>query len=533
VADQNVDRPMTAVPLGRTASLAVRLPAAARRVAARLPGALAPPVEPGAATPRVAIVGTGFGGLGMAARLRQAGIESFTIYEKARAVGGTWRDNTYPGAACDVPSHLYSLSFAPKTDWSRRFPEQREILAYLNDVADRFELRPKIRFGTELSAAAWDEDGSVWRLTFADGTEAEADVLVAATGQLNRPQIPAIPGLDQFGGTQFHSARWDHDQDLTDRDVAVVGIGASAIQFVPEVAKVAKTLTLFQRSSNFVAPKPDGEFSEEAKARFARWPLLRRLYRFSIWARFDARFFLFSKGSRLAAMGRQKFEKELQPMVGDELTTEALLPDYPLGCKRILISNDWYPTLLRPNVHVVTDPVERVTETGIVAGGHEHRVDTIIFGTGFASTGFLAPMAITGRDGVDLHAQWAEGAEAHHGITVAGFPNLFVMYGPNTNLGHNSIVFMLERQMSYILSCVRRLTDERLASIEVRAESQARSNSVLRRRLASTVWAASCQSWYKTDAGKITNNWSGRTVAYWRATAVPRAADFVATPARR
>ncbi|WP_421121065.1 flavin-containing monooxygenase [Aquihabitans daechungensis] len=520
---------MSAPPPGRVASLARRLPPAARAAAARLPGALAPPIEPGRSTPRVAIIGSGFGGIGMACRLRQAGIDTFTIYEKADAVGGTWRDNTYPGAACDVPSHLYSLSFAPKTDWTRKFPEQPEILGYLNEVTDRFGLRSHLRLGTELKAATWDEDGACWRLELADGTTDEADVLVAATGQLNRPHIPDIAGLDEFDGPMFHSARWDHAEDLTGRDVAVIGIGASAIQFVPEVAKTSGRLTLFQRSSNFVAPKPDGEFSPAVRERFRRHPLLQRLYRLSIWVRFDLRWLMFRKSSRLARLGEKRFAAKLGQVVNDDLPAEALLPDYPLGCKRILISNDWYPTLFRPNVEVVTAPVERITPNGVVANGVEHPADAIIFGTGFASTGFLAPIRITGRGGRDLHAEWKDGAEAHLGITVAGFPNLFVLYGPNTNLGHNSIIFMLERQIAYALTWIRRLVEEDWAAIEVSEPAQAASNERLRRHLERTVWAASCHSWYKTASGKITNNWSGPTVAYWWRTRRPDPAEFVTT----
>jgi cation diffusion facilitator CzcD-associated flavoprotein CzcO len=482
------------------------------------------------ATPRIAIIGSGFGGIGMACRLRQAGIDTFTIYEKADAVGGTWRDNTYPGAACDVPSHLYSLSFAPKTDWTRKFPEQPEILAYLNEVTDRFGLRSHLRLGTEITAATWDDDDAVWRLDLADGSTDTVDVVVAGTGQLNRPYIPAIAGLDQFEGTVFHTARWDHDQDLTDRDVAVIGIGASAIQFVPEIAKVTKHLTLFQRSSNYVAPKPDGEFSEAARERFRRHPVLQRLYRLSIWVRFDLRWAMFRKGSRLAKVGEKRFATELGKVVNEDLPAEALLPDYPLGCKRILISNDWYPTLFRPDVEVVTAPIERVTPGGVVSGGVEHPADTIIFGTGFESTGFLAPIRIRGRGGRDLHEEWSDGAEAHLGITVAGFPNLFVLYGPNTNLGHNSIIFMLERQIAYTLTWIRRMVEDDQATIEVRASAQEASNERLRRHLERTVWAASCHSWYKTASGKITNNWSGPTVAYWWRTRRPDRADFTTTP---
>jgi cation diffusion facilitator CzcD-associated flavoprotein CzcO len=474
----------------------------------------------------VAIIGSGFGGIGMACRLRQAGIDTFTIYEKADSIGGTWRDNTYPGAACDVPSHLYSLSFAPKTDWTRKFPEQPEILEYLNDVVDRFDLRGHVRLGAEITRASWDETRWEWHLELADGTIDHADALVAATGQLNRPLVPDLTGLTTFGGHAFHSARWDHGHDLTGRDVAVIGIGASAIQFVPEIAEQARSVTLFQRSVNYVAPKPDGEFSEETKRRFERWPALARLYRFSIWARFDARWMWFRKGSRVSKLLRNRFDAALSKAVTADLPAEALIPDYPVGCKRILISNDWYPTLFRPDVEVVTAPIEEITTDGVVAGGTEHRVDTIIFGTGFESTSFLAPIEVTGRGGRSLHDDWAGGAEAHLGITVDGYPNLFLLYGPNTNLGHNSIVFMIERQISYALTLIRQLGGQGTRHVCVQRDAQTASNARLQRELARTVWAASCHSWYKTASGRITNNWSGTTARYWWRTRWPRSAEF-------
>ncbi len=520
------------VPLtNRTARLARRLPAPWRARAARLPGPAAPPLEPGTPTPRIAIIGAGFGGIAMAVRLRQAGIESFEIHEKADRVGGTWRDNTYPGAACDVPSHLYSLSFAPKADWSRKFPEQPEILAYLEQVVDDFGVGPHLRFGSEVVEAAFDEGAGCWHLAFADGSTDDVDVLVTATGQLNRPHVPDLAGLDGFAGPSFHSARWDHDVDLTDRDVAVVGIGASAIQFVPAIADRVKSLTLFQRSVNYVAPKPDGEFSERAKALFARVPAVRLLYRASIWARFDARWPIFRAGSVSGRLVEKAFAKGLEKLDGSGLDPEVVVPDYPVGCKRLLIANDWYTTLIRPNVDVVAAPIERVEADAVVAGGTGHRADVLIFGTGFQSTGFLTPMRVIGRGGVDLHDHWADGAEAHLGITVAGFPNLFLLYGPNTNLGHNSIVFMLERQVGYALTCIRTLVEERLAWLDIRPEVQAASNERLVRELARTVWAAGCHSWYKTESGRITNNWSGSTLRYWIRTARPRLADFTRSPA--
>jgi len=517
-----------AVRPGPLARLAARLPGGWRdRAAAALPGPHAPPIPAGSATPRVAIIGSGFGGLGLGARLRQAGIETFTIFEKADDVGGTWRDNTYPGAACDVPSHLYSLSFAPKHDWSRRFPEQSEIHDYLRGVRDRFGLGPHLRLGTEVTELRYDEDRNGWDVHLADGSVERFDVVVSATGQLNQPYTPDLPGLDGFRGERFHSARWRHDLDLTGKDVAVVGIGASAIQFVPEVAKVARSVTLVQRSVNYVAPKPDGPFSPRAVRAFETVPGLDRLYRASIWARFEARWLLFRKGSRAAATAERAFRSRLGKAVSDDLPAEALLPDYPIGCRRILISNDWYPTVLSPHVSVVTGGVERIEPDGVRAGGELHRADVLIFGTGFTATDFLLPMRVTGRCGRDLHEGWRDGAEAHLGLTVAGFPNLFLLYGPNTNLGHNSIIFMLERQIGYVLSCLRRLHDHGLAAIEVRSDAQADSNRRLADELDDTVWAADCHSWYKTEGGRITNNWSGPTYRYWLRTLKPRWSDYV------
>lgn len=512
---------------GLIARLGGLAPPGVRRWADRLPGPLAPPVDPGAVTPRVAIIGSGFGGLGMAARLAQAGMTTFTVFEKADRVGGTWRDNTYPGAACDVPSHLYSLSFVPNPDWTRAFPTQPEIQTYLESVPARTGLHSHIRTGTEVRSARYDDASRTWQLTVVDAngerTE-EFDAVVAATGQLSRPHIPDLAGLDTFEGPVFHSARWDHDVDLTGRHVGVVGIGASAIQFVPAIADQVESLTLFQRSANYVAPKPDGPLSDRTR-RLLRNGLFRRAYRFSIWARFEVRFEALRDGSAMGRLGQKMFDAGLAKQVASGLSRDAVVPDYALGCKRILIANDWYPTLRRPDVTVVSGGVERVEPGAVVVDGTRHPVDTIIFGTGFESTGFLAPIEVTGRGGCSLDEQWSNGAEAHLGITVSGFPNLFLLYGPNTNLGHNSIVFMLERQISYVLTCLRALVGD-TRPFDVRPGAQAASNRRLQQRLARTVWAGSCHSWYKTAAGRITNNWSGTTVSYWMTTWRVRWSDF-------
>lgn len=491
----------------------------------------------------------------MAIRLLERGITSFTIYEKSGGVGGTWRDNSYPGAACDVPSHLYSFSFAPKTDWTRKFAEQPEILSYFESLVDRFDLGPHLRFHTAVTAATWDDDQALWHLkaqsahelvadspartgnpatrtTWAraatgEVAEFDAEIVVSGLGQLNRPNIPDIPGLESFEGTMFHSARWDHDHDLRGERVAVVGIGASAIQFVPQVAQEARQLTLFQRSVNYVAPKPDRAFRSWEHWLLEHVPPLQRLYRESIYWRFEARFMLMRRGSRMGAMLQKKFADQLAPMVQPGLPREALIPEYTPGCRRILIANDWYPTLLRPNTSVVTDSIERVTPKGLVTStGAEIDVDTIIFGTGFHATEFLSPLHIHGRDGVDLNEVWKEGARALLGVAVAGFPNLFILYGPNTNLGHNSILFMIEQQVGYILQLIDDLMAPGVRSVEVTDEAMARFDDEILAATAKTVWAEDCASWYKNDAGRVTNNWPDFTVRYRRRMRHPDRADF-------
>jgi cation diffusion facilitator CzcD-associated flavoprotein CzcO len=477
----------------------------------------------------VAIIGAGLSGLAMAMQLERAGHHDFTIFEKSDGVGGTWRDNTYPGAACDVPSHLYSFSFARKVDWTRKFAEQSEILGYAEGCADRFDLRRHLRTSTEIVSATFDDATSTWQLSTADGETIEADVVVAACGQLNRPHVPPVEGVEDFAGIAFHSARWDHEVSFDGLDVAVVGNGASAIQFVPHLASAARSLTVYQRSANYILPKPDRVFSPGWRAAFVRVPLLDRLYRWSIYWRFESRWSFFHRGGRVARLVTSLYAKGMRDkVVSAKLPADTVIPDYPLGCKRILISNDYLQSLMRPNVEVVTSPITRIEELAVVTGdGTARHADAIVFATGFETTQFLAPIEVTGRDGTPLAKVWADGAEAHLGITVPSFPNLFVLYGPNTNLGHNSILFMVERQVDYVLQCLAQLARGSLGVVEVRAETMARFRRDIERRAARTAWAGSCTSWYKTASGRITNNWVGPTVSYWAATLRPRRRDFV------
>lgn len=462
----------------------------------------------------VAVIGAGFAGLCMAIRLRQAGIDDFTVYEKAGDLGGVWRDNTYPGAGCDVPSILYSYSFAQHGRWSRSFPRQNEILAYLHRCAEEFGLNAHIRLGTEIVSARYDEADEVWRLRTSAGDEHAARVLVSGVGQLNRPRYPDIPGLRNFTGTAFHSAEWRHDHDLTGRRVAVIGTGPSAVQFVPETARQAEKLYVFQRSANWVVPKPDREFGQRELTLRDKVAPVRLFLRGLTYVRAETVIYWAIRGGRLAKVAEYVARKHLEKQIAEPSLRAKLTPTFPIGCKRILISDDWYPALARDNVELVTEPVGRVIRTGIDTLDGVHRpVDTIIYGTGFLATEFLKPMDIVGRDGVALQDVWKDGAAAYLGITVPGFPNMFMLYGPGTNLGHNSIIHMIESQAAFILGKIREGGVH-----EVAQAAYDRHQDRLAADLAETAFAADCNSWYKNAEGRVTTNWARRTLTYRLAT---------------
>lgn len=475
--------------------------------------------------PTVIVIGAGFGGLAVAHHLREAGVTDITILERSDDVGGVWRDNTYPGAACDVPSVLYSWSFARKADWSHRYARQPEILAYIRDHAARSGLRDLVRTGSEVTAARWDDDSRRWTVHLATGEQLTADVLVSAVGQLSRPAVPRIPGLDDFAGPVFHSATWDHSVDLRGKRVGVVGTGASAIQFVPAIAGEVGSLTVFQRSAPYVVPKPDGAYSARQQRRFARRPHLHHLTRRGVFHLSEQLNKTLDSDGRLTEVLRRAWQLNLRRHVKDAALRAKLVPDYPLGCKRLLFSNDWYPTLAQPHVTVVTDAVTGVEAGGVrTADGELHELDVIILGTGFAATEFLAPMEITGRGGRPLTEAWAGGARAHLGITVPDFPGLYVLYGPNTNLGGSSIIGMLEAQAGYVVRAVLE-TVHRQAPLVVRADRAAAYDEEMQRRLDGSVWS-SCTSWYREPGGRITTNWPGTVAEYQKRTAAFTADDF-------
>lgn len=453
----------------------------------------------------------------MATRLRMAGRDDFVVLERSDGVGGTWRDNTYPDAGCDVPSHFYSFSFAQNPDWSRKWAKQPEILEYFESLIERFEMAGHFRFGVEVTEATWSDEDLCWTIRAADGSTLVAEVVVSGLGQLNMPNIPDLEGLEDFEGTRFHSARWDHDHDLAGESVGVIGIGASAIQFVPPVAVRAGRVTLFQRSANYVVPKPDREFRPWERWLFRNVTPLQKAYRVWTYWRLESRFNLMRRNSWMGRLVRRRFVAELAKMVSERLPAEVLVPDYMPGCRRLLLSSDWYPTLLRDDVEVVGSGVRRITSDGLDTNDGRHfELDTIIFGTGFTTTRFLTPLKITGTGGRDLNEVWADGAVAYMGLSVSGFPNMFILYGPNTNLGHNSILFMIEQQVHYVLQALDQLDQRGASAIDVTPSALARWDTEMRERSSETVWAGDCNSWYKTDEGRITNNWVGHTTEYYR-----------------
>ena len=477
--------------------------------------------------PSITIIGAGFGGLGTAVALKRAGYRDITVLEKADGVGGVWRENTYPNAACDVPSSLYSWSFAPNPAWPHRYSRQGEILGYIERTARDNGVLDLVRTGVEVTSATYDEATAGWHLETSTGEQIDTDVLVTAVGQLSRPSIPELPGLGTFQGPAFHSAGWDHSVDLRGKRVAVLGTGASAIQFVPGIQPDAAKITVFQRSAPYVAPKPDRAYTATHGKVFQRFPRTQAFGRGLTWQITEQFNKALIDDTPLKSMVKLGWRAQLFAQVRDPKLRAKLIPDYEFGCKRVLFSNDWYSTLAKPNVDVVTEPVVEVLPEGVRSGdGTVHEVDVVIYGTGFAATEFLAPMQITGADGADLHARWKGGARAFLGICVPDFPNLFVVYGPNTNLGGSSIINMLEAASGAIVTLLRHSDAQGAQSVVVRPEVEERYDTEIQERLRNSVWA-SCHNWYHEDGGRISTNWPGLVAEYQQRCAQIDPADFV------
>jgi len=479
-------------------------------------------------TTRIAIIGAGHSGICMGMQLKRAGIDDFLILEKGATLGGTWRDNTYPGASCDAPSFLYSFSFAQKTDWSRRFAWQSELLAYSVQCAVQSGLLPHCRFNSEVTAARFDEARNLWRIELAGGEVVEAQFLVTGVGQLHRPAVPAIPGREAFAGAQFHSARWDHGVDLAGKRIVVIGNAASAVQFVPQIAPLASQLTIFQRSANWLMPRNDHLYSPRVQRAMTRWPWLAKALHDFQWFFFgELQLTPLMKQVRIVQwLATLRSKAHLRRQVQDPALRGKLVPDYPIGAKRVLFNDDYYPTLGRANVRLVTDAVERIEPDAVRSkGGERFAADVIIYATGFHATDFLAPVSVTGAGGRDLTQEWQHGAHAYLGVTVSGFPNLFMLYGPNTNLGHNSILVMIEAQVGYIIDAIRQMDAGGVRRLDVKRPVMEEYNRGLQSDLSRSVWAADKQSWYKLADGTITNNWPHSTIRYRR---LLRRADLTA-----
>lgn len=481
-------------------------------------------------TLEVLIVGAGFGGIAAAIELRRHGITNITILEKAPELGGTWYYNSYPGAACDVPSHLYSFSFAQRRNWSRLCSPQAEISAYLGEVARAHGVDRLVQTDTTVTSCAWDAERCRWSAQTADGAAHEADVLIVATGQLGQPSWPSVEGAESFAGHSFHSAEWDHDYPLAGKRVAVVGTGASAVQFVPEIAPAVQRLSVFQRTGNWLLPRRNRRYNRAIKAMIERVPGLQALRRRFVFQYTESLTLAIRHPRSVGRLAAKRSAGFMRSQLKDPELRQKAWPDYTFGCKRILFSSHYLPALARANVELVTDAIARITPTGIeTAGGAQHELDCVIWATGFKTTDFMFPMRVTGDEHVELHEYWSRGAHAHLGMCVPHFPNMFVMYGPNTNTSGGSIIVYLEAQASYIRQALEQLSTRRAGAIEVRAEVEAASDRELQARFAGTAWTQ-CDSWYRDENGRIVTNWPGYMREYLEQTARLDAADYRFAP---
>lgn len=468
-------------------------------------------------TIKVIIIGAGFGGLCMGIKLKQAGINDFLILEKADDLGGTWRENTYPGAECDIPSTLYSYSFEHNDTWESKWSGQKQIHQYQHDTAEKNGLTKHIEYQQEVTGATFNDTTQRWLVTTKAGKQYDAQHVICAVGQLHHPSTPSFDGSESFSGSQFHAAKWDHSVDLNDKSVAVIGNAASAVQFIPEIAPKVKQLTVFQRSPNWILPKIDRPYTKLEQRLSRKLPFITKVYRWWLWAIGEYGMFPAINGRRfnrwlIKVMCMRNISKHIE---SKELKAK-LIPDYPIGAKRVLFSDYFYPTLARDNVTLNTVGVKSFTESGVVDNsGDRIQADVVIYGTGFKTNPFLAGIDVWGKQQSSLRETWKEGAHAYLGVSVNGFPNLHLLYGPNTNLGHTSIIIMLEAQSDYVLSLIQNIDDKGLSSCEVKREVEHDYNRDLQTRLSTLAFSKIANSWYK-DGNKVTNNWVGGTKEYVR-----------------
>lgn len=463
----------------------------------------------------------------MGRALRKAGITSFVIIEKSAGIGGTWWDNTYPGAECDVRSHLYSYSFDPNPDWSQAYAPQREIQEYLVRCAAKFNLLSHIRFNTVLAEARFDAQQGLWLLQLENGEQLSANFFVCSAGPLSEPRYPDIPGMDTYKGRLFHSARWDHGYPFEGKRVAVIGTAASAVQLIPRVAPLVAKLYIYQRSPNWIIPRFSHTYKPWEKALF-RISFFARAHRFLLYMVHELNRLSFNPGSLMAKIARKLAEMHLRHQIPDRRLRDALCPGYPFGCKRVLLSNDYYPALMRSNVELIDIPIKRIDQTHIVTGDGESReVDAIVCATGFNIKHVLSSIKIQGLDGCLLSQAWKHEPEAYQGVTVANFPNLFILLGPNTGQGHTSAILFIEAQVSYTLKCIQELGKRQKHFLAVKPDAMNRYNVALQKTLATSVWAAGCRSWYKTESGKIIGIYPGFSFQYIHQLRKPRFEDYI------
>ncbi|MGB5579917.1 MAG: NAD(P)/FAD-dependent oxidoreductase [Woeseia sp.] len=450
----------------------------------------------------VLVIGAGFSGVCTGIKLLENGVSNFRIIEKSQGIGGTWYDNTYPGAACDVPSHLYCFSFEPNPGWTRVYSLQPEIQKYVEHCVDKYGLRPFIEHGVKLEELRFDDESAVWRASYQDGRQQLARHVISGAGGLHEPSYPDIPGRESFGGPSMHTARWDHDVDLAGKRVAVIGTAASAIQAIPEIARVAGKLFVFQRTPNYIAPRMDRAYTDKEKARFAKWPRFARLYRWFIFMRMELLLFpLTRKDSRLGRAGGKRLKQRMRNEVRNPALHKALEPDYTLGCKRILTSDDFYRTLNRDNVQIITAGIERIEPHRIVTADQAIDVDVIVFATGFDIDAHTRSIRVYGQQGRSLQEEWLNGPEAYQGACVSGFPNYYLVTGPNTGVGTTSVVYMIEQQVDFIMKLIKLANDDKVVS--VRQDAQQEYNARIHADLKNSVWASGCKSWYLRPDGKI------------------------------
>ena len=476
----------------------------------------------------IIITGTGFSGICVGIQLKKAGVHNFKIVEKANEVGGTWRDNSYPGAACDVKSNLYSFSFEPNPNWSRQFSMQPEILAYVKHCIKKYDLEDHIIFNWELKSSKYIDETATWQITNQRKEKLTANVLIVGNGPLHIPSLPEIDGIENFKGAVFHSSKWNHKYDLTGKSVCVIGTGASSIQFVPEIQPQVRNLYLMQRTAPWILPKPDGAFTPTQNSLFERIPLIQKINRDFIYYLNEAQMLGFVYEDRILKLGEMIGKRHIKKYIKDEKLQKTLTPNYRLGCKRVLISNNYYPALAQPNVDVITDGISKFTKDSVITNdGKERKIDAIICGTGFHVADSFQFFDVTGKNGIQMKDAFTNGPEAYFGTTINNFPNLFMMLGPNTGLGHNSMIYMIESQTNYIVDCIQKMLKQNIKSVEVKSDVQDKFNAEIQKKLVGTIWQSGCKSWYITEEGKNHTVWPGFTLEFRNRTKTINLSDYV------